>query len=291
VTQRRVGKGRIIWGRTLREVLLGDGVPPDFEHSSRDAFVDFIHRTAGETEIYFIANRKNGWERLDATFRVAGRLPEFWDPVAGTTRPAARYAADGRRTTLPVELAPYGSLFVVFPKTASAPSPDGRNFVALKPVQELSGPWRVQADSKWGWPEPVMFEKLQDWTKRKEDGIKFFSGTATYQAQFDLSESLRQEAGCIHLDLGKVRNLAEVTLNGKNLGVVWTEPFRLDITHAVKPEGNVLEIAVTNLWWNRLVGDAGLSEDKRFAKTNVRVGKDSPLLESGLLGPVTLQAP
>ena len=92
VTQRRVGKGRIIWGQTLRDVLLADGVQPDFEHSGEDAFVDFIHRTAGEAEIYFIANRKNCWERLDVTFRVAGKLPELWDPVDGTTRDAAGYS-------------------------------------------------------------------------------------------------------------------------------------------------------------------------------------------------------
>ncbi|MHB8969815.1 MAG: glycosylhydrolase-like jelly roll fold domain-containing protein [Pirellulaceae bacterium] len=157
-------------------------------------------------------------------------------------------------------------------------------------MQELAGPWTVRSGSQWGWPESVVFEKLDDWSKRQEEGIKFFSGTASYQESFDLPEPLRQGGRRIYLDLGNVRNVAEVRLNGTNLGVVWTVPFRLDITHVVKPAGNMLEIAVTNLWWNRLVGDAGLPENKRLTKTNVRLDKNSPLLESGLLGPVTLQA-
>ena len=118
-----------------------------------------------------------------------------------------------------------------------------------------------------------MFEKLDDWSKRKEEGIKFFPGTASYQKSFDLPETLRQGGRRIYLDLGDVKNVAEVKLNGTNLGVVWTVPFRVDITPAVKPTGNVLEIAVTNLWWNRLVGDAGLPENERLAKTNVRLDK------------------
>ncbi len=291
ITQRRVGRGRIVWGRKLREVLLADGVKPDFEHSGKNAFVDFIHRTAGEAEIYFVANRNNRWERVDCTFRVAGKLPEMWDPIQGTMRDAAAYGMAEGRTTLPLEFAPHGSTFVVFRKPASLPRAEGQNFLECKSVQEITGPWTVEFDPKWGGPNSVVFKKLEDWSKRTEDGIKFFSGTATYRKRFDLPDTLRKGNRRIYLDLGNVKNLADVRLNGASLGVVWTVPFRLDITQAVKPEGNRLEISVTNLWWNRLVGDAGLPENKRVAQTHVRLDKTAPLLESGLLGPVSLVAP
>jgi hypothetical protein len=291
VTQRRVGLGRIVWGRKLRDVLLADGVGPDFEHSGKDASIDFIHRTAGDAEVYFVANRNNRWERPACTFRVAGKLPELWDPVQGTTRDAAAYAIAEGRTTLPLEFAPYGSMFAVFRRPASRPRAEGQNFVELKKAQELAGPWTVAFDPKWGGPNSVVFDKLDDWSKRTEEGIKFYSGTAVYRKHLDLPDALRERGRPIYLDLGNVKNLAEVRFNGVRLGVVWTPPFRLEITQAVKPQGNRLEISVTNLWWNRLVGDAGLPENQRIAKTHVQLDKASPLQESGLLGPVSLMAP
>ena len=170
-------------------------------------------------------------------------------------------------------------------------SPKGaKNFPALKSVVEIPGPWKVSFDPKWGGPESVVFERLDDWTKRPEEGIRHYSGTATYRQTFDLSETSRCENAQIYLDLGRVQNLATVRLNGNDLGVVWTPPWRVEITDAVKPTGNRLEIDVVNLWPNRLIGDAALPPEKRLTKTNVTTyKKDSPLLESGLLGPVTLQ--
>ena len=129
---------------------------------------------------------------------------------------------------------------------------------------------------------------MEDWTKRPEAGIRFYSGTARYRTTFDLPDRLRRSGSRIFLDLGVVRNLAEVRLNGKGLGIVWTAPWRVDITAAAKPAGNILEISVTNLWPNRLIGDAALPAEKRLTKTNIGFNKDQPLLESGLLGPVRL---
>jgi hypothetical protein len=150
----------------------------------------------------------------------------------------------------------------------------------------LSGPWTVKFDPEWGGPESVVFDKLQDWTKRPEEGIKYYSGKATYHKTFDLPELLRESNRKIHLNLGKLNNVAQVRLNGKDLGIVWTAPWNV----AVLSTGNNLEIEVVNLWPNRLIGDARLPEAKRLTTTNVKKFKpDSPLLESGLLGPVTLQ--
>ena len=162
-----------------------------------------------------------------------------------------------------------------------------RNFPELHKVAELAGPWEVAFDPKWGGPQRVTFDTLQDWSKRQEDGIRFYSGTAVYRKSFDAPKVPRGQR--IYLDLGVVKNLARVRLNGRDLGAVWCAPWRVDITEAVKPTDNRLEIDVANLWPNRLIGDQALPAAQRLTSTTWNpFKKDSPLLESGLLGPVTL---
>lgn len=157
-------------------------------------------------------------------------------------------------------------------------------------VRQLGGPWQVQFDPKWGPVKPVTFDSLISWPDHDDPLIKYFSGQATCKTTFDLADSNPKNAR-LWLDLGQLKNLAVVRLNGKNLGVVWTAPYRVDITDAVQPKGNRLEIDVVNLWPNRLIGDAGLPPEKRRTKTNVtNYKKDSKLLPSGLLGPVRILA-
>jgi len=287
VEERRVGKGRIIRGKTLQRIFQDDGIAPDFAYESelKDASLDYIHRTVGRMEIYFISNQKSRTERATCLFRVGDKRPQVWDPVTGEQWSAADFRQAKGRTALPLEFAPRQSWFVVFggPRSLVEEQP---SFVKLAPVCELTGPWTVRFDPAWGGPESAAFEKLQDWTSRPEEGIKYYSGTATYRKTFDLPKPSGRR---LYLDLGIVKNLAEVRLNGENLGVVWTAPWRVEISKLVQPKDNRLEIDVVNLWPNRLIGDAGLPPEKRLTVTNVRkFKKDSPLLESGLLGPVTL---
>lgn len=290
--ERRCGQGRVIWGKTAREVLAADGVPPDFEFTDGDAetVLDYIHRRDGDTEIYFVANRNNRGEQASCTFRVSGKSPELFDPITGETRPLSVYSQAEGRTTVPLQFAPCGSWFVVFRNSAPPPaSAEGSNFPVLKPAHRLAGPWQVSFDPRWGGPASVQFAQLTDWTKRSEDGIRFYSGTATYRQTFDLPESLRSSAGRLVLDLGVVKQLAQVRLNGRDLGVLWAAPFRVDVTEAIRPAGNALEIEVVNFWPNRVIGDQSLPEEKRLTRTNVRkLTKDTPLVESGLLGPVQI---
>ena len=186
----------------------------------------------------------------------------------------------------------------------------------MPPPVEIAGPWEVQFDPKWGGPEkPVAFEKLEDWSKRPEDGIRFYSGTAVYRTSIRWNRQLpiaNRQSG-IWLDLGQVAVMAEVTLNGKDLGILWKPPFRVDVTDALKSGENTLELKVVNLWINRQIGDEKLPEDSdrnpsgnlkswpqwvqdgrpsptgRYTFTSWRLWKkDSPLVESGLIGPVTL---
>lgn len=137
--------------------------------------------------------------------------------------------------------------------------------------------------------ESVVFEKLLSWTQSPDVGVKYFSGTACYRKEFYMPAEMCEEDRYTSLDLGEIKNIAEVALNGKNLGVLWKPPFSVDISDVVKPGINTLEVKVTNLWPNRLIGDQFLPEGKRFTRTNIRkFTKDSPLMESGLLGPVRI---
>ena len=216
-------------------------------------------------DIYFVANRTNCWEEADCTFRVIGKAPELWDPISGVMRTAAVYTEAGGRTTLPLRFAPFGSMFVVFRKPVTRPAVVGvkGNFPNYSSPQELTGPWTVLFDPKWGGPESVIFEQLVNWTHRPEEGIKYFSGTATYRKTFDVPGTLCGQGRRLTLDLGEVKNLAEVRLNGKNLGILWALPFRVDVTDVIKPTNNNLEIEVVNFWPNRIIGDQSLPPEKR----------------------------
>jgi hypothetical protein len=293
VGHRRLGKGTLVWGKELAEVLSDLGLAPDLEAKGGppDAKVGFIHRVIDGTEAYFVSNQSDRDLRVDMAFRVRGKRPELWEPVSGGIRPLPEHRAEGTRTLVPVQLAPFQSFFVLFRDKPARGKPSATgSFPTLKQVHTLAGPWEVAFDPKWGGPEKVVFETLDDWSQRPEEGIKYYSGTATYRRLFDLEPApIRRRASSIYLDLGAVRNLARVRLNGHDLGVVWCAPWRVEITAVVKPSGNQLEVQVVNLWPNRLIGDARSPKAKPFTKTNVTThNATSSLLPSGLLGPVTL---
>ncbi len=291
--------GKIIAGKTAKEVLAALNTPVDFAFSGGqpDALLDFIHRQDGETEIYFVINRRNRAERVEATFRVTGKHPELWNAFTGTTADASAWRMADSRTTMPMELSAYGSVFVVFQKPATSPSKAGAPFVEFKTVQDISGPWQVQFDPKWGGPkDPVTYESLIDWTANGAKGIQYYSGTATYRKTFDLKPEAVGLKSLV-LDLGVVNQVARVRLNGKDLGTVWCAPWRVQIPNVAKPGANELEIDVVNTWYNRLLLDLSLPKEKRLTdlgenRSNATwiIPKDGkgPLQPSGLLGPVRL---
>ena len=272
----------------VERVLGAMNVPPDFE---ADVPLRYIHRRDGPTDIYFVAHGGERSVAAMATFRVTGKPPELWDPITGRIGPAPEWRETDGRTVVRLALEPAGSVFVVFRKPSGAGDRKGPPDAPLAPVLDITGPWEVSFDPKWGGPERVTFEKLEDWSRRPEPGIRFYSGTATYRTTFDGARLARLGARRVVLDLGAVRELARVTLNGRELGVAWTRPYRVDATEAIRPGGNTLEVRVANLWPNRLIGDAGLPPEKRLAWTTWNpFRKDSSLIPSGLLGPVTVLA-
>jgi len=308
-TSRPVGKGRVIQGSTLEEVMAADALPPDLDlRGITNAIeLDWVHRQTDRMDIYFVANLSEASGQVEAAFRVSGKAPELWDPVTGDMRGLPEYRQEKGSTVVPLQFAPRQSWFVVFQKpVGDTVVADGRNFRPTVEVSELRGPWEVSFDPRWGGPGTVVFRELEDWVTRAEEGVRYYSGTATYHKTFEAPDS-----AATYLDLGTVRNLAHVRLNGEDLGIIWTAPWRVKVGKALRASGNQLEIEVVNLWPNRLIRDGGLPEQDRLTKTNVRTyernlpaafpcwwntdceerkktGAPPRLLSSGLLGPVRL---
>jgi hypothetical protein len=293
VTDRKIGKGRLISGMEVRKVLENHGVNQDFSFSTNneDAKIDYIHRADPSADVFFISNQTDKFENINARFRITGKQPEFWDAVTGNRWPAKVWTEDNGHTAIPIELTPYGSLFVVFRGKAVPPeiTKNNKNFLKFDVLQIIKGDWEVDFDEDWGGPGSIIFPELLSWTDKANPGIKYYSGTATYRKkidlQFDISKNPKKR---YFIDLGKVKELAEIRLNGKKLGIVWSPPFRVEITDALLPITNELEIDVVNFWPNRVIGDQSLPEDQKYTKTNLNISKDTPLMISGLLGPVRL---
>lgn len=228
---------------------------------------------------------------MQALFRVKGRQPARWDPVTGEAFDLPDFRATGDRMGGVLEFLPFESMFIVFPRGLPGLVKGMSGAVKGRlEIQALSGSWKVQFDEQWGGPASIDFDELTDWTLRPEEGIKYYSGTAVYRKRFDLASGEKKSAGRLFLNLGVVKNIASVRLNGKDLGVVWTHPWTVEITAAVKKRDNLLEVTVVNLWPNRLIGDAALPPEQRRTHTNITFyDKSKTLLSSGLLGPVTIQ--
>ena len=449
VLENAAGKGRIVWGKALADVFAAQNLKPDFEFTNAvtKSRLAYVHRVAGEADIYFISNQRRQFDSANCTFRVAGKQPELWHPDTGVIEPAPVWSAQAGRTQVRLNFEPAGSVFVIFRHAAdradhlvavssssvatelsAAPkleiqhavyaATDGAGSMDVtakiselardgQPIavnndtlgrdptvnhekelrvdytldgkpshvtvhendtltlfvnastgqppqwetsaagagsptvkawgngnavlctasgkilhadaadvpapQEISGEWNLSFPPNWGAPASVALEKLISWTDHTNDGVRYFSGTATYEKEIEIPADRLGAGRELWLDLGAVKNFAEVSLNGQNFGVLWKPPFRVNITSAAKSGTNKLVVKVTNLWPNRLIGDEQLPEDREWDGKQLKVWpqwlldgktsptgrltfttwhhwtKDAPLLESGLLGPVKLQ--
>jgi hypothetical protein len=289
ITKHDYGKGKVYWGKSVQEVLAAEKTPPDFEHNRPeiDTNLVWIHRHAGDADIYFVANQKERTEDVETRFRVDGKEAELWHPDTGVIEPA-EYTIENGRTTVPLHLEPFGSVFVVFRQPTTAPSRTLPHPVKTV-LTTVQGPWDVSFPLNWGAPPSIRLDNLISWTASSDAGVKYFSGTATYTKDIQASREWFRSGAKLLLDLGKVKEIAEVSVNGKPLGILWKPPFQADVTGALKPGTNHLEIKITNLWPNRLIGDQQPSAEKKYTFTDYKpFTKGSPLLESGLLGPVKL---
>ena len=340
-----VGTGRVFLGATFEEVFARLALPPDFV-SGGAPDIRYLHRRIGDAEVYFISNQQPAARTIWAGFRVHGRQPEIWDPVSGTIRRATVFQSGKGGTDVPLSLDPVGSCFVVFRGPAPAVHPVAvtpaatevvagdqgdwfvRASVAGEVVVYLSdgtahtvtatvaapltvpGPWVVEFPPARGAPPRLELAQLGSWTAHANPGVKYFSGTATYHTGFELAAKPQR----LQLDLGDVQVMAEVFVNGNNRGVLWKPPFRVEIADVVNQGHNDLEVRVTNLWPNRMIGDEQYPDDVTWMdngmypaswpawltggavraspritfSTHRTFTKGDPLLPSGLLGPVRL---
>lgn len=321
--KRKYGEGIIFWGSNLysrdyleahypeyegtAEILSQLGIHQDF--NSKNNSIRYGHRKTPDKDIYFIANRTYSFQTTECNFRTSGN-PEIWITTTGESRKIKTYTIKNGITTIPLEFFPYESFFIVFSETESSnsiiekPEP---NFLNRKEIITLEGEWEVSFDPTMGGPKSIIFDTLQDWTKHEMREIKYYSGIATYRKTFKVNRPLDQ---CYFIDLGVVHDIARVKLNGREIGVVWCAPWRIDISEALSEGQNELEIEVANRWINRLLGDQqepdanvrnvkfenGFMGGKefitgRYTFTTEEAMKSFKFTEpflSGLLGPVTI---
>lgn len=281
-----VGKGRVIQGSDVNQALASLGVVRDFDYSQpgRNRDVMFVHRRLSDGDVYFLSNRTDRPQRIEGVFRVDGKRPELWHADTGIIEPVS-YRSESGRTKVPLSLGENESVFVVFREPASAPAaevPVRRSAV----LSTVAGPWEVRFAPALGAPDKTTLNQLASWTESPDAGVKYYSGTATYAKTIDVPAGWLEKGKRLTLDLGDVRELAEVSVNGRALGIAWHPPFEVDVTNALKPGANTLEIKVTNLWVNRLIGDQQPGAQKITFTVMSTYKADAPLRPSGLLGPV-----
>ena len=284
-----VGKGKVYSGYTVDEVLKDLNISPDFEYTkpADDTEIWYIHRKLSNGDIYWVNNRNDRFENVVAAFRTNGKEAEIWDPVTGEIKKTSFTIQEGK-TLVPLAMKPNDAFFVIFRNKAQSES-----LLISTPSEEyvltVDGPWELSFQPHRGAPESIMLDSLMPWNEFALAGVKYFSGTATYTRNFEAPGSWFNGTEEIWIDLGEVQNIAEVTLNGKSLGIVWKKPFRVNLSSALLEGNNELRINVINLWVNRIIGDLQPGEKNPVTYTSQQFYQaDSPLLKSGLSGPVEI---
>lgn len=278
------------------ETFPTEGLLPDFEGDFQ-----YHHRSVNGTEIYFLTG---SGESL-CTFRHGAAEGLWYDAVSGDVRKITLKPMEDGRFQTTLTLPTHGSAFLLFGSTEK-PHADAKK-PATETFLRLEAPWTVQFDKRWGAPESVVWENLLDWTQHSDAAIRYYSGTATYSQTFTVKQLPKT---AVWLALGQVKHIARVRLNGQDLGVVWTAPWEIDVSQALRQGENRLEIDVANVWANRLIGDAHLPPEKRFTRSNLYLyekpddipdggkrkympwqgfHKEDVPMPSGLLGPVELK--
>ena len=330
---REYGRGKIWWGEDILKgkntntvpkdslnlypdykvaasILNSSGLNQDFSSSGN---IRYNHRSHPGRDIYFISNRTDSRIYDTCSFRSGSLNAELWNPLTGEINQVEITKKNDNTFILTVEMEPYQSYFVVFNHTKEKPAKDGNRYGNISEqtiLTTIEGPWDISFDTAWGGPEKIVFEDLADWSLNSDDGIRYYSGTAKYLKSFSMPDNTEPgNSTRYYLDLGEVRNMARIKVNGIDNGILWTAPWQVDVTGSLKKEDNILEIEVANLWINRLIGDEnepwdGVKygkwpewlingkerESKRYTFTTHRFyKKGDPLNESGLLGPVTIK--
>jgi len=313
--QHAFGKGMTYWGLSLDEVLSRLRVRQDFVSSGGlENAPTWVHRRTADADIYFVVNQADRPEHIDARFRSIGKSVQVWRPMTGeiedveasgfdgTTKVADRsgnrqpgiepaaYVEEPGFTVVSLDLAERESVFVVI-RSAVTETTHKAPRAKETTLETIQGPWTLNFPPNLGAPPSVQLPKLVSWTTSDDPGVKYFSGTATYRKDVRALSTWFHAGQHVSLDLGTVRDIAEVEVNGKFVGIVWAPPYRVDVTSALTTGENHIVIKVTNEWTNRVVGDRLLPPEKRILpqsgptppRGGVFFGPKDPA-ESGLIG-------
>lgn len=291
---------------SIADALAALKVSEDISIKNATAKILYRHRQTADQDIYWLDNRSENVNVAEISFNVTDKMPELWHPQTGKTEKVSYQIKDGR-TIIPLKFDSWEAYFIVFRRDVAAQrlsqqGADGLSkqgadvavqrlyttpIVIEKQILSITSPWKVNFQEGRGAPQSATFSKLTSWSDNVDTGIKYFSGTAAYQNTFKMPKIDKKAK--YEIDLGEVKNLAEVTINGKNMGIAWKKPFKLEVTDALIKGQNTIEIKVTNLWVNRLIGDAQPNVTNKITFTTMPFYKaDAPLLPSGLLGNVVI---
>ena len=288
-----LGRGKVYAGQNAEAALKALNVTPDFDYTkagggqapANGQQVVFVHRKLDDGDLYFVDNRGDSESSFDASFRVTGKAPELWYSETGKTAPAS-FTIAGGRTTVPLHLEPWGTVFVVFRQPTNETSHTAPKLLDTE-LATVNGPWNVAFQPDRGAPGSITLNKLTPWNESSDKGVKYFSGAGTYTKTVQAPQGWFKRGASVWIDLGDVKNLAVVTVNGKDLGTVWHAPYRVDATAALKPGANEISVKVINAWVNRLIGDKQPDATTKYTFSTWNTYKaDTPLLASGLIGPV-----
>lgn len=295
------------WTDNINEALSKAGIAPDFTHKGADS-IDFIHKLAGKSQFYFLSNQKDVSQEALCSFRVSGQVAEIWNPLTGERFVAEmetreENSMEDGRAEIRLKFRPYESLFVVFNETVT---PRLKKAPTYHPVGEssVSGTWSISFEKDRGLPEDYVIhsDTLFSLIRHLNPDVRHFSGTIRYEVNFHYKEDLFDPETRYDLNLGEVANMAQVWLNGKDLGLVWTKPCVTDISGALMAGMNHLVIEVTNTWNNRIVRDMELPYEQRISyfphyeeyrqagdKNGFLIRSvDYDLRDAGLIGPCTI---
>ena len=286
-------KGNILTNYTIDEALAELSIVKDF--SRDESKIDYIHRNVDGIDVYFVSNKTNEAITEMVEFRSTSEEVEYWDPVSSKQYKIIDTKKSEGITKIDLSLPAYGSAFVVF--TEEVRTLDAYNPSTANRATTIESPWKLSFPANWGAPPSIELNELISWTDHEEKGINFFSGTATYENTFTVSQETMDQKQAIKIDLGEVYDVAEILVNGKSAGVLWTKPYQLNIQDLVQEGENKLEVQITNLWVNRIIGDLDRPEGERFTRTSRpfvepyerNVPKTPKPRTSGLLGPVVIE--
>jgi len=296
------GAGTVYWGKSVKQVLVELNVMPDFKVigiDNNDMHIDYIHRMSDNEDIYFVSNSSKEPEKVKCIYRVdKNRVPELWDPVTGLIQTDVIYSHSEGGIELELYLDPLESMFVVFGDKSGAKKTInltgdlqfGKFYDDMKEkpktVIDITMDWNISFNKQMGGPESSILESLISWSDSETEGIKYYSGTASYSKEILFNEGYVKPGERIFLSFEDIQETARVIINGNDCGILWAPPYITEITPYVKTGTNNIEVQVINTWNNRIIGDLRYPDEISYTRTNIKYKfkKENELLSSGLIG-------